>query len=156
LPNLDFEFLPSLNLMVVVQLEKTPTDAEWDAYLAALMGVSRGGSLPRCIVITGGAYPDHGQRERLIALTKGKPSRVAVISPATTVRFAASVLALINRNVKSYSPKEHDAAFSHVGLARADRAIVEACIERLRRELTSTPPVPVGHQPPAFAVSRRG
>jgi hypothetical protein len=48
------------------------------------------------------------------------------------------VLALINREVKSFSSKEYRAAFSHVGLAPTECASVETAIERLRHKLKST------------------
>jgi polysaccharide pyruvyl transferase WcaK-like protein len=134
LPSLVFELLADLGLMVSYQLEKVPVDAEWDAYIAALTGANA----PRCIVITEGGYPSQAQRERLSVATHGKMTKVAVISPATTVRFGVSVLALVNRQIKSFSPNEFRAAFFHVGLAPMQCASVDAAVERLRQKLKST------------------
>jgi hypothetical protein len=137
LPSLEFEFLAGLHLMILHQLEKSATDAEWDTYLAALAGPSKANRL-RCIVITDGASPTRAQRERMVATVEGKPTRVAVISPATAVRFVVSVLALVNRDIRSFSPKEYDAAFSHVGLAPTEYASVKVAIERVHQRLAST------------------
>jgi hypothetical protein len=145
LPSLVFEFLTDLRLMVSYQLDKVPLDAEWDTYLAAI----KGANTPRSIVITEGGYPSQAQRERIIAVANGKQARVAVISPATTVRFGVSALALFNREIKGFSPKEYRAAFFHVGLAHTECASVVAAIERLRQKLKSTRPVPAERLIPA-------
>jgi hypothetical protein len=136
-PSLEFEFLAGLHLMIVCQQEKASTDAEWDVYLAALAGPSRANRL-RCIVVTDGAHPTRAQRERMSATVEGKPTRVAVISPATGMRFVVSVFALVNRNIRSFSPDEYDAAFSHVGLAPTEYASVRVAIERVHQKLMST------------------
>jgi hypothetical protein len=150
LPSLAFEFLGDLRLMISYQLETVPVDAEWDAYLAAITRAD----LPRCIVITEGGYPSHAQRERIFVATKGKTAKVAVISPATPVRFGVSVLALANREVKSFSPREYGAAFSHVGLAHTECASVEGAIERLRQKLKSAHLVPAQRLSSALANGR--
>jgi hypothetical protein len=136
-PSLEFEFLAGLDLMIVCQQEKASTDAEWDVYLAALAGPSRANRL-RCIVITDGAHPTRAQRERMSATVEGKPTRVAVISSATSIRFVVSVFALVNRNIRSFSPDEYDSAFSHVGLAPTDYASVRVAIQRVSQKLMST------------------
>jgi hypothetical protein len=150
LPQLDFEFLPSLDLMILYQTKRTPTDAEWDTYLAAIEGPSKT-NLLRCLVITEGGHPTQAQRERMTGIVDSKRTRTAVISPATAVRFVVSVLALVNRDIKAFSPKEYHAACSHIGLARAEHANVEVVVGRLRRKLMSTPPVslPRPWRPPA-------
>ena len=155
LPSLDFEFLGGLHLMVLYQLQKTPTDVEWDAYLAALAGPSKANQL-RCIVITEGAAPTRAQRERMIATVEGKPTRVAVISPATSVRFVVSVLALVNRDIRSFSPREFDAAFSHVGLAPTEHASVKVAIDRLHQRLGPTHPARAELPRSVSAASRGG
>jgi hypothetical protein len=138
LPSLASEFLADLGLMISYQLGPVPLDAEWDAYLAAITRAN----FPRCIVITEGGYPSQAQRERLIVATKGKIVRVAVISPAITVRFVVSVLALVNREIKGFSAHESHAAFVHVGLSQMECASAEAAVERLRQKLKSTQLVP--------------
>jgi hypothetical protein len=135
-PNMGFEFLPKLDLMVLVQLEKSPTDAEWDAYLQAIAEPLRR-NLLRCVVITEGASPTREQQGRMNALMKGQLVLVAVVSPSTGVRFVVSVLALVNRAIKSYSPRDYEAAFSHLGLAVAERVSVAESIDRVRLRLIS-------------------
>jgi hypothetical protein len=129
-----FEFLSKLDLMVLVQVDQSPTDAEWDIYLHAIAEPLRRNVL-RCVVVTAGAYPTRAQQGRMIELARGKVIPVAVVSPATSVRFAVSVLALVNRAIKSYSPKDYDGALTHVGLAAAEWAGVVETIDRLRLQL---------------------
>jgi len=136
-PQLDFEFLPGLDLMILYQTEGTPTDAEWDTYLAAIKGPSKA-NLLRCLVITEGGHPTQAQRERMTRIVDSKRTRVAVISPAATVRFVVSVLALVNRDIKAFSPKEYHAACSHIGLARVEHESVEVVVGRLRQKLMSS------------------
>jgi hypothetical protein len=144
LPNLVFEYQPHLYLMISYQLEIAATDAEWDGYLAAVAGPLQSGGL-RTIVVSEGAHPSRSQQARMAALVRGRPSRVAVLSPASGMRFVVSVFALVNRNVKAYAPKEYEAAFTHVGLAPAEHAGVVKVIERLRERL----------DPPEMTTTRR-
>jgi hypothetical protein len=133
-PGQAFELLPALHLMILYMLETASSDEEWDAYLAAMVGPSKGERF-RCIVVTDGGFPTRAQQARLIAVMSGKQVRVAVISPAIALRFVVSALLLVNRGIKAYSPKESGAAFSHIGLAPGEWASAKMAIERLRRRL---------------------
>lgn len=120
--------------MVLVHMKNSPTDAEWEVYLDAITDPLESSRL-RCMVITEGAHPTRAQQAALMALSKGKLIPVAVVSSATSVRFAVSVFALMNRGIKSYSPREYDRAFAHVGLAPAQCDGVRAVIDRLLQGL---------------------
>jgi hypothetical protein len=130
--------------MISYLREIAATDAEWDGYLAALAGPLQSGRLC-CIVVSEGAHPTRSQEARMTDLLRGKPARVAVLSSASGVRFAVSVFALTNRNVKAYAPKAYEAAFTHLGLAPAEHAGVVRVIERLRERL----------DPPEMVTTRR-
>ena len=93
--------------MVLVHMKNSPTDAEWEVYLDAITNPLESSRL-RCMVITEGAHPTRAQQAALMALSKGKLIPVAVVSSATSVRFAVSVFALMNRGIKSYSPREYE------------------------------------------------
>jgi hypothetical protein len=138
LPNMVFTFLPDLHLLVSYQLKTTATDAEWDGYLATMARALRSARF-RSLVVTEGAHPTRAQQALMTALVKGKPSRVAVLSSASGVRFVVSVFALLNRNVKAYSPKDYESAFSHLDLAPVERKGVVVVIDRLREKLEPPP-----------------
>jgi hypothetical protein len=142
LPTMVFTYLPNLYLLISYQLETAATDAEWAGYLAAMAAALRSGQF-RSLVVTEGAHPTREQQAQITALAKGKPGRVAVLSSASGVRFAVSVFALVNRDVKAYSPKEYEAAFSHLDLAPVERPGVLGIIERLRERLDPPEPVTV-------------
>jgi hypothetical protein len=133
-PGQGFEFLAKFELMVLYQLDKAPLDEEWDAYLGALAEAMKTQHF-RAIVITEGGYPSRAQRSRMMVLVKDKPTRVAVISGAATVRFVVSAIALINPHIRAYSTKEYELAFVHLGLARAEGVVVKVAIEQLARKL---------------------
>jgi hypothetical protein len=142
LPNLVFEVLPDLCLMVSYQLETAATDAEWDAYLVAMDKALRSSRF-RSIAVTEGAHPTRAQQARLTAVVKGKPARVAVLTSASGVRFVVSVLALMNRDVKAFTLREYEAAFIHLDLAFGERIGVPGVIARLRERLDPPEPVTV-------------
>jgi hypothetical protein len=144
LPNLVFEYQPHLYLMISHQLEIAATDAEWDGYLAAMVGPLQSAHF-RSIVVSEGAHPTRMQQEGMTSLMRAKPARVAVLSSASGVRFVVSMLALMNRNVKAFAPEEYEAAFTHVGLAPAEHDGVAGVIERLRERL----------DPPEMVTTRR-
>ena len=133
-PTQDFEFLAELELLVLYQTDKTPLDDEWDTYLAALEDAGKSGRF-RSIVVTDGGYPSRAQRARMMSKTRERPTRVAVISSAASVRFVVSAIALINPNIKAYSAKEYPAAFEHLQLSPAEGAVALASIEKLARKL---------------------
>ena len=130
----DFEFLAELELIILYQTDKTPLDDEWDTYLAALQGAAKAERF-RSIVVTDGGYPSRAQRARMMSKTRERPTRVAVISSAASVRFVVSAIALINPNIKAYSAKEYPGAFEHLQLSPAQGAVVLASIEKLARKL---------------------
>ena len=144
LPNLAFEFLPDLDLMVVHHLETGPADGEWDELLAAMATPLRSGRF-RSIVISEGAHPTQAQQARMNALVRGQPARVAVLCSAGAVRFVVSVFALVNREVKAFSPREYENAFAHLDVAPLERAGVLGVIQRLRD----------GLDPPELVTARR-
>jgi hypothetical protein len=139
-PTQDFEFLANLDLMILYQLDQTPRNEEWDAYLAALDVAARTRQV-RCIVVTEGGYPNRAQRARMLSMTRNEPRRVAVISGAASVRFVVSAIALINPNIKAYSMKEYAAAFTHLQLSPAEGAVALTSIEQLARKLGLPKPV---------------
>jgi hypothetical protein len=121
--------------MVLYQEDVNPSEKEWDAYLATLEPTLGEPELLRSLVITGGAFPSRRQQARLVSVVDGRTPRVAVVSPAPILRFVVSMLALLNRNIRCFTPTQQQAAFAHLGLRPADHAIAQAAIERLRRRL---------------------
>ena len=133
-PTQDFEFLAELELIILYQTDKTPLDDEWDTYLAALEHGAKAERF-RSLVVTDGGYPNRAQRARMMSKVRERPTRVAVISSAASVRFVVSAIALINPNIKAYSEKEYPGAFEHLQLSPAQGAVALASVEQLARKL---------------------
>ncbi len=144
-----FDFIADLHLLVSYLEEEGPTDAEWDAFVAALgSGLDRFSSF-RSLVITGGAHPSRSQQARMVARGAGRTPRVAVISSSIALRFVTSALALVNRNIRCFAMEEPQRAFAHLGLEPAHHGTVEAMIESLRRKFRQAKPSELASPPPA-------
>jgi hypothetical protein len=134
--NLEFEYLAELRLMVSYQGATNASDSAWDAYLTELRQAFQSGGLSRSLVVTEGAFPTRCQQSRMTSVVGGRAPRVAVISSSARLRFVVSMLALLNKNVDCFDPKQGKAAFSHLDLSPSQQALAEATIERLRRRMT--------------------
>jgi len=137
MPNLVFEVVPQLNTLVSCQNRGSPSDSEWDAWLALAKETMRTTPKPhRALVMTEGGHPSRTQQGRLAAAMGGGRALTAVVSSAPTLRFVVSALTFTNRDIKCFAPSQMDAALCHLGLATADVPVVEAVTERLRKQLT--------------------
>jgi hypothetical protein len=114
-------------------METAPSDAEWDVYLAALAAPLQSGRF-RGIVITEGAYPTRAQQardDRAHHRQAGAHRDSLFLQRRSLV---VSIFALMNRDVKAYSPRDYQSAFTHLGLAPAERPGVARFIDRLREK----------------------
>jgi hypothetical protein len=112
-------------LLVLCENDKTPSDKEWDGFLAMLPQNSEHYQKLRILVLTTGGGPDRTQRERLDKTLAGRPIRVAVVSDSAKVRFIASAIALINRDHRGFSTKELSLAYDHLNLSTSERKIAD-------------------------------
>ncbi|HEY4014467.1 MAG TPA: hypothetical protein VGM06_14095 [Polyangiaceae bacterium] len=133
-PTLVYEWVSDLELLVSCQGVESPTDAEWDGYLACV-AVMRKTEAGRSLVMTRGGRPSREQQARLMVVTDGVPARVAVISPAGALRFIVSILALVNPHIESFHPSQQAAAFEHIGLSPEHHDRVHRVVERLQKKL---------------------
>jgi hypothetical protein len=58
----------------------------------------------------------------------GLPVRVAVVTDSMKVRFIVSSIALLNREIATFSNKEIAQAYEHLSLDRREQLLVEAAI----------------------------
>jgi hypothetical protein len=132
-PRLVYEWASDLELLVSCQGVGSPTDEEWDGYLACVAICEAEGG--RCLVLTAGGRPSREQQARLLATVKGHPTPVAVVSPAGALRFVVSIMALVNPHIQSFNPSQRAAAFAHIGLLPEQHERAERVIERLQKRL---------------------
>jgi hypothetical protein len=141
LRNLLFETLEDLRLVVSYQTPVNPTDAEWDAWLAATGEIARKATEFRLLVVTEGGRPNKSQTERLAAVKRemerngGKKMSeplTAIITSSAALRFVVSVMMFMNPAIRCFSPAERDRAYAHIALTRVEGTSVDAALERLR------------------------
>jgi hypothetical protein len=135
LSNLGFRYLPELHLLISYQGVTDPSDAEWDAYLTQMRKALSESKHFRSLVVTDGARPSRSQQRRMTTVVEGRCPRVAVVSSSATLRFVVSILALLNRRIQCFDSTQHKAALNYLGLVTSDQLLVEATIERLRRQV---------------------
>lgn len=117
------------DLLVVVQDEKPPTDAEWDQEIDLI----HAGKVNTILVVTQGGSPNALQRRRY-AEAVGK--RRVLVSVVTESSVAIAVVSLISwvvgqRELRAFPPKEFKAALKHIGAVERE-AELKAAEARLR------------------------
>lgn len=135
IPNLVFEIVGDLRLAVMCQGTENPTDAEWNTYLDALGPLLALAEGYRVLVVTEGGRPSQSQHARLRERMAGAKPHVAILTSAAGVRFVASVLALVNANLRCYAPDQRSAALASLGLTENEVALVDALVKRLGLQL---------------------
>jgi len=140
IPNLVFEIVGDLRLAVMCQGTENPTDAEWDAYLDALGPLLALAAGYRVLVVTEGGRPSQSQHARLRERQAGAKPHVAVVTAVAGVRFVASVIALVNGNLRCFAPDQRDAALASLGLLENEVVVVDALVKRLLLQLSSARP----------------
>jgi len=133
-PQLEFEVLTDLGIFVVYHSGGAPSQPAWEAFIARLR--SSGGEM-RCLVYTEGWYPTRAQASQITQARRGKQPTIAVLSTATSVQFAVSVFALVNRRMRFFKPEELDQAFVHLGLQPSAGARVREALARLQAKPSS-------------------
>lgn len=117
----------------------SPRDAEWDA----MLDVMRASDLRvvRCFVLTSGGAPTSAQRKRVMDVVGIRPMLIAVVSEQVGVRFVASLLAMMTRKIRSFTPAEIDRAYAHLELRpeelrQAQRFVEEFGLPGRKRSFT--------------------
>jgi hypothetical protein len=114
---------------------KTPTDRDWDDFLTILRAHRGNHERVRILVMTDGGGPNSGQRKRLEQALGGQSFRVSVVTDSAKVRFIVSSIALLNRDIKTFSKNELDSAFEHLRLDFPDRERAKKEVDNLDREI---------------------
>ena len=121
------------SILLMVENDHTPSDEEWNEFLALL--VTHRAELPtfRLLVVTTGGGPNTAQRKRLEQTLGGIRMRVAVISDSMKVRFIASTIMLFHRDHRAFSTSELSEAYEYLGLSPTDRRRVEVAIREMEQ-----------------------
>lgn len=135
-PQLVFETIEPLRLVVCCQTKLPPHDKEWKAWLAATDALRDAHGNFRLLVYTDGGHPTASQKDTLRIRPPIAPL-TAVVSSQAAVRFAMSVFSFINRNIRCFSPTQRQAAYAHLKLELRHHKTVDQVLNRLLRQIGS-------------------
>ncbi len=135
IPTVTFEFVPELRLMIVCSGVRPVGDSEWDSYLRTLGSNLNGSSRLKVLVVTVSAVPSQNQRAKLFAQTQQNSPLAAVVTESTAVHFVLSVMALVYRDLRSFTPAQTDAALNYLNIPQPERERVRGIVARLRIDL---------------------
>lgn len=94
-----------------------PTDEQWHELMKAME--SQRGSSMRVLIVTLGGAPTPTQQLRIARMKERKTLTVAVVSSSIGVRFVASSLALLTRQIRTFAPHEIKRAYDFLELTQA-------------------------------------
>jgi hypothetical protein len=118
--------------LVFVENDRPPSDDEWNNFLKIL--AANRADLPklRLLVVTSGGAPTAEQRKQLAATLDGAPLLVSSVSDNMKIRFVTATIALFHSHMRTFSTKEFDQAYDHLGLNREERDLVGQAIADMR------------------------
>jgi hypothetical protein len=123
------------SIIVLRENQNTPTDRDWDDFLQILREHRANNERVRILVVTDGGGPSSAQRKRLEEALGGRSFRVSVVTDSAKVRFIVSSIALLNRDIKTFSKAEIKGAFEHLRLDPTDQETAKNEIRKLERDL---------------------
>jgi hypothetical protein len=120
---------------VVVFGTEDPTNREWLDYLTMVerVGLDRYVQL----VFTAGGAPTWFHRRYLAQVMDGRVVPVAVISTSRRVRLVVSAMAMLNRGIRVFGPRQLPAAYNYLHLRAKEIAEIERVAEVLHEEVAS-------------------
>ncbi len=120
------------SVLLLRQSKLDPSDAEWAETIIHLNAMLRADSLAvKALVYTDGGAPTVAQRMILQKALQKTQIRAAVVSDDLKARVTSSTVALGNRNHRSFSTAEWDAAYAHLGLTPEERRAAEAALRTM-------------------------
>lgn len=120
-------------MLVLRENKDTPRDEDWDAFLEVLSKNRPNFDKFKILVMTEGGGPNQDQRKRLEVALGGRPVRVAVVTDSVKVRFIVSSIALLNREIRTYSNREIEEAYQHLNMTELERRKVDDAIREMNQ-----------------------
>jgi hypothetical protein len=134
--NMGFKIVGTLH--VILLGEKSPTEADWEEYLQAILTEERKGvdatAWCTCVFSDGGG-PGPGQRKAIADLLHGRPSKVAVVTTSNALRGIMTAMSWFNPQAKAFSPQDVGAALSHLGLSHSKFDSIKVMAQDLLKSL---------------------
>lgn len=134
------EYLPALKLLISYWPMTDFTDEEWDGYVEQIRRYSR--TIADFRVLTWNvknATPRPEQQQRMSQVGGGGRHRVALVMRERVSGFSASVLALVNPNIGTFSEEQFSEAWAHIGLTPSEMATAKRALQALREHVDTAP-----------------
>jgi len=128
-------FMAKGRLVVFVNLDRTPTDAEWNAYHAAVLDAGRTYGVARVLVFSEGGAPTAKQRKRAGELTAVIKSRTAVVSDSFIARSIVTALGWLRLDIKGFARAEQAKAFAFLELSSAESEWALRAVQEMQTQL---------------------
>ena|SRR6188768_3912737 len=122
-------------VLVVTETEDSPSDGEWNAFIADTMQYRKRVNEMRVLIITDGGGPNSSQRVLIKTAIAGKPFRSAVVSDSIKLRFIAAAIMLISKNHASFTTPEWRRAYDHLSLNAEERRGIDVALREMRAQL---------------------
>jgi hypothetical protein len=126
-------------VLVVTETDVSPSDAEWNAFIADTMKYRKRVNEMRVLINTDGGGPNTSQRSLIKTAIDGKAFRSAVVSDSIKLRFIAAAIMLISKNHASFTSREWRRAYDHLSLNAEERRATDAAVREMRAELGRAP-----------------
>lgn len=112
------------------------TDDEWDEYVVQTHQYAHADSGFRVLSWNcQNATPRAEQQQRMTRALGGSTHKVAVVTRGEPNGFAASVLAFVNPNIRTFSEAQWHETWKHLGLTPTEQLKVERALESLRERV---------------------
>lgn len=129
-------------MLIVLQNELPPTNAEWKHFLNALLESRPEYDHLKILIITDGGGPNAVQRKQLEQTLGGRFVRVAVVSDSIKVRFVASMIALFHKDHRSFMKSEFLRACKHLGMTTREVQTTRQAIEIMTAQMSAPDRIP--------------
>lgn len=123
--------------MIVTYCDDTSKPEQWRIYLRMLQTM-QGRTTRHLIYCVAAPPPD--VLSQIAGVARGQPWRVALLSPSTAVRFAASTFSMIARGFRFFTPERMAEALEHLHCTEAEKEAARRSLARCRGVELSTPP----------------
>lgn len=123
--------------LIVTYCDDTANPEQWSGYLRMMQGQK---GLGARYLIYCAAAPPSDVLGKLANTARGEPWTVALISPSTAVRFAASTFSMIIRGFRFFAPDRVREAMQHLRCTEAEQEQARRALARCRGMELSLPP----------------
>ncbi|MBX5483606.1 MAG: hypothetical protein IRZ16_17425 [Myxococcaceae bacterium] len=125
--------------LVIVHNANYPTDAEWDAYLQALLAHVTQWKDRRSLVLTAGGAPSSKQRTRMSEVVGDSVAPTAVLTTSAPVQATVGALHLRNAAIRTFPPDDLDGALAHLGLREEEKKRILLILPGLKQKVGVEP-----------------